>query len=214
MFFNRKQKTLESLISRYLDRVRTCLDCLDTCVEATLDVQPFEAIAGSAQATHQAESLADDTRREICILLYGKSLFPESRGDILGLLEATDKLANAAESVALRIHHERLRIPAELHHDFRELVRRANACAAELLNAVRALFQDYNAAVHLADRVNDLESRVDEMEFALIEKIFASGLSTGEKILLRDLISKVSAIADRAENAGDRVRITAIKRKV
>lgn len=214
MFFGGKQKILESLIDRYLTRVQDCLDRLEACLEASLAGEPFELIAEKARATHQAESQADDTRREICILLYGKALFPESRGDILAVIESTDKLANAAESVARQILHERLQIPAELGEDFRELLRRTRACAGELLRGVRMLFEDYHSAVHLADRVDGLESRADEMEFSLIERVFRSGLGTGEKILLRDLIRRIGDIADRAEDTGDRVRIAAIKRRV
>ena len=100
MFFGGKQKTLEALIRRYLDDVGRCLDGLGTCLESCLAGEPFATIGEKAQVIHHAESQADDTRREIYVLLYGKALFPESRGDILGLLEATDKLPNAAESVA------------------------------------------------------------------------------------------------------------------
>lgn len=213
-FFGRKQRAVESLIERYLDRVEECIGSFADCLESMLAGQPFDVVVEKATTTQRAESRADDTRREICILLYGKALFPESRGDILGLLESTDKLANAAEAVVRKIRHQHLSVPTQWAGDFRELVARACTCSRELIKAVRMLFHDYNSAMHLADRVDELESRVDDSEFALIEKIFGSDLNTGEKILLRDLVGNISDIADRAENAGDRVRIAAIKRKV
>jgi predicted phosphate transport protein (TIGR00153 family) len=214
LFFGRKQRAVESLIERYLDRVDECIGSFAACLESMLGGDPFEVVVEKARATHQAESRADDTRREICILLYGKALFPESRGDILGLLESTDKLANAADAVVRKIRHQHLSVPTQWAGDVRELVARSCTCSRELVKAVRMLFQDYHSAMHLADRVGELESRADDSEFALIEKIFCSDLTTGEKILLRDLVSNISDIADRAENAGDRVRIVAIKRKI
>ncbi len=214
MFFARKQRILESLIARYLDRVDDCLDRMRDCLDSYLDREPFQTVVAKAQATHQAESQADDTLQEAAVLLYGKALFPESRGDILQVLEGTDKVANAADSVTRRIRYERVQVPAELGDDFRELLRRACDCSRELLKAVRMLFEDYNSAVHLADRVGELESRTDELEYRIIEAVFTSGLDSGDKILLRDFAAKISDIADRAENAADAVRIVAIKRKV
>ncbi|MEK0368345.1 MAG: DUF47 family protein, partial [Nitrosopumilus sp.] len=46
------------------------------------------------------------SRREIEISLYEKALIPESRGDILGLLEAVDRIPNKAESVAFQMQTE------------------------------------------------------------------------------------------------------------
>jgi len=214
VFFSRKQKALEALITQYLERVNDCLDRVEACLASALARDSYDTVVAKAQATHRAESQADDTRQEAAILLYGKALFPESRGDILQLLEGTDKIANAADSVARRIRYERIQVPAQLGNDFRELLSRSCDCSRELLKAVNMLFDDYNSAVHLADRVNELESRTDELEYQILDAIFTSGLSSGEKILLRDFAAKISDIADRAENAADHVRIVAIKRKV
>ena len=59
-----------------------------------------------------------------------------------------------------------------------------------------------------------LTFKVDDIEFELIESIFASRHETAEKILLRDMVQAIGSIANRAENAADRVRIVAIKRKI
>ena len=94
------------------------------------------------------------------------------------------------------------------------LVRQVRSCSAELTRSVAVLFEDYNSAALLADRVGGLESRADDLEFELIDKIFSSRRETAEKILLRDMTQAIGSIADRAENAADRVRIVAIKRKI
>jgi len=214
VFFSRKQKAVETLIARYLECVEECLACLAACLECALSGAPYDQVVEKAKATHRAESRADDTRREAAILLYGKALFPESRSDLLRMLEGVDRVANAADSVARRIRFERTAGPADLRNDYQELLLRVEACAREMVKAVRMLFENYNAAVHISDRVGDLESRADEAEFRIIERVFASDLETGHKILLRDLAVKIGDIADRAENAADHVRITAIKRTV
>lgn len=209
-----KQRTVEALIAQYLDQVTACVDAFVACIESSFDREPFESLVEKVQRTHQAESRADDVRREIGVLLYGKALFPESRGDILGLLEAVDKIPNRAEMVVRQMHHQRFHIPIELGDQFKALVAIVRECSLELTKAVRTLFSDYHRAVFLSDRVSEVESRADDLEFELIEAIFSSHHETAEKILLRDMVQDIGSIADRAENAADRVRIVAIKRKI
>jgi len=214
MFFNKSQKAVEAQIDQYLDRVDSCVQCFDRCMQSALSGADASVIAEQAHETHLAESQADDSRREVALMMYGKALFPESRGDILGLLEALDKVPNRAEGVVLQLQQQCMTIPDQFRKEFGILIERVRACMAELLRAVRSLFTDYHRAMHLSDRVDDLESRVDETEFALIERVFRSELELSEKILLRDLIHSIGDMADRAENTADRVRIIAVKRTI
>ena len=212
--FGRKQKIVEKLLLEYFERVESCLTSFSECVGAAIKQEPAAIIEEHSAKIHQAESMADNTRREIEMLMYGKSLFPESRGDILGLLEAADSVPNAAESVCRRLIYQKLVIPPELGTDIRRLVDESVNCGMEMLRAFRILFEDYNSALHVADRVNDLESRADEAEYTLLEKIFQSDRDLAEKILFRDFISRIGDMADRAENASDRIRIVAAKRRI
>ncbi len=214
MIFGGKQRAVESLIQQYLEQVRACLDAFGACMTLSLEGGTFEELTARVDATHRAESKADDTKQELCVLLYGKALFPESRGDILGLLEATDKIANQAEKVVRQMRHQRFSIPPELADGFGRLVSQVQSCSKELIAAVAALFEDYHSAMLFADRIGELESRADDIEFELIESIFASRHETAEKILLRDMVQAIGSIANRAENAADGVRIVAIKRKI
>ncbi|MCH7813324.1 MAG: DUF47 domain-containing protein [Planctomycetes bacterium] len=214
MIFGGKQKAVEDRIERYLECVDACVDAFVACIEASLADETFESLVERVAETHQAESRADDMRQEIGVLLYGKALFPESRGDILGLLEAIDKIPNRAESVVRQMQHQRFHFPPELGKQCRALVAQVQNCSRELTRAVAALFTDYNSAALLADRIGELESRADDLEFDLIGSIFDSRRETAEKILLRDMVQAIGDIADLAENAADRVRIVAIKRKI
>lgn len=214
MIFGGKQRAVESMIDRYLEQVTQCLEAFSDCIQASLDSQAFDDLVLKVERTHQAESQADDLRREITMMLYGKALFPESRGDILGLLEAVDRIPNKAESVVRQMQHQRFALPADLADDFRRLADCVRSCANELVRAVAELFDNYANAMFLADRVNDLESQADDAELILMEKIFASSRETADKILLRDMARDIGSIADRAEDASDRIRIIAVKRKV
>lgn len=214
MIFGGKQRAVESLIAQYLEQVTDCLDAFADCIQASLEGQAFEDLVQKVERTHQAESKADDLRREVAMMLYGKALFPESRGDILGLLEAVDRVPNKAESVVRQMQHQRFAMPSDLSEGFGHLACCVKDCGTELIRAVAELFENYSNAMFLAEKVNELESQADDAELALIEKIFTSSRETGDKILLRDMAQAIGGVADRAEDASDRIRIIAVKRKV
>ena len=113
-----------------------------------------------------------------------------------------------------QMQHQRFAMPRDLAGEFRELADRVRICSLELIKAVRELFDNYHNAMFLADRVGELESEADDAEFDLIGKIFASSHDTADKILLRDMTQAIGSIADRAEDASDRIRIIAVKRKI
>ena len=54
--------------------------------------------------------------------MYTKALFPESRGDILGLLETMESVPNHSESTVRMILNQHIRIPDELTNDIMRLV--------------------------------------------------------------------------------------------
>lgn len=163
---------------------------------------------------HRKESDADNLRREIEMTLYGKALLPESRGDILGLLETFDRVPNSAESVLFDISCQRIDLPQELAADFLRLVETAVETYGLVRKAVDALLSNPRQTLYVVKEVEESESRCDRQERGLIGRIFDTDYSFGRKVLLRGLVYGIGNIADRAENTGDRIAITAIKRKV
>ena len=77
------------------------------------------------------ESKADELRREIETRLYTETLLPESRGDILGLLETIDKVINRCEESLQDFAVEKPDILPELLTDFRELIASTVDCVDE-----------------------------------------------------------------------------------
>ena len=110
MVFGGKQRAVEALVATYVERAR---ECVQRFVEGMdLWLTRGEAMSNTLSRAHEAESQADDVRRELCLLPYGKALFPESRGDILGLVEAVDKVPNRAEAIIRRLKSEHICAPA------------------------------------------------------------------------------------------------------
>jgi len=214
MFFANKQKKIETQIAQYNEQISTCLDKFRQAIGQYCKNPDRDAIKSRFDDVHKSESLADDIRRDIEVMMYSKSLFPESRGDILGLLEAMDKVPNQTEAVVHMIWNQRISIPKELSSEVLGLVEVCCRCVEALLEAAGKLFTNFTNATVAVGKIDELESEADRVEAGIIEKIFSGQMDSIDKILLRDMVKSISAISDRAENAGDRIRITVAKRSV
>ena len=107
-------------------------------------------------------------------------------------------------------HH--IAIPAILVPDILQLIAICHRCVDCLLDSASKLFTDFTNATVGLGKVDELESEADNLEFKLYEQIFSGDFEGMDKILLRDLIKNITSVSDRAENAGDRIRIIVAKR--
>ena len=213
-FLFRKQRQVESLIYDYLEDLKMAqsdfLEAMNTCLGKGL-CEEFEFLIGR---THKVESKADDIRNEIETLMYGKALIPESRGDILGLLEAIDKIPSLFELILYMIQTQRLVIPELIVLDVKELVRVSLACCDLLIREVEALFKRSGDIKALFFAIDHNESHCDHIERRIITKIFDSDLDPFQKIQLKEMVVQMGEISDEAERVARRVYIISIKRRV
>ena len=208
----KKQRKIETQIEEYASHVLICMDEFCTAVKRYFASTEHGVILEGYQKVHEAEGVADDIRRDIEVMMYSKALFPESRGDILGLLESIDRVPNHTESSVRMIANQHIVVPEELHGKFLDMIETTNRCVTELIEAVRSLFGTFiKAAVHIG-KIDELESAVDHIEETLVDTIFSGQYDGLDKILLRDLTERIGGISDRAEQAGDRIRIMVAKR--
>ena len=214
MFFVSKQKKIESQLAQYRQAVSHCLDAFNSAVKQYCQSSDRGALQKAFDEVHHIESQADEIRREIEIMMYSKSLFPESRGDILGLLETMDKVPNQTESALRTAVTQHIAIPENFVPKVLRITQLCRQCVSAMLDSAEKLFTNLTNATVLVGKIDELESEVDHIEADLIEHIFASQMDGFDKILLRDLVKSIAQISDRAENVGDRIRIIAAKRRV
>ncbi len=214
MLFVNKQKKVQSQISEYCASVLECLDAFQQAVKQYCSHPDREAAKIAFAKVHKAESKADDIRREIEVVMYSKSLFPESRGDILGLLETMDKVPNQAESAIRMIWNQHVTIPEKYHPQILQLVDVCSRTVDVMIDSVEKLFSDFTNAAIAVGKIDELESEADRIEAVLIEELFSESSDSIATILFRDLIKQIAHISDRAENVGDKIRIIVAKRTI
>ena len=211
IFFKAEEKIRE-MIDEYLETVDKCLKAFNK--EITPCFEPGAKCLPHRMETHKLESKADDLRREIAMTLFGRTLLPESRGDIMNVLEAIDKVPNSAETILSAMETERIYVPEEFKPSFLELVESNMEAFHFLMKTAEALFTDPKQTLYFEKEVDIRESASDRIERKLISEIYDTDMEKADKIILRDLVNRISAISDRAENAADRLGLTAIRRRI
>ncbi len=209
-----KQKQLEAKIAEYRLEVASAVAEMVKTFERCVGNYDPSFLAECRHAVHQHEGKADDIRREIEVMMYTKALFPESRGDVLLLIEATDKVANQAEKAVIRMKTQKMVIPPLFQPRLLSLAKICRNCSYALLDAEEKLFSNYRIAAEAIGKVDQLESEADHMEAGIIEDVFRSDLDGFNKLMMRDLVQDVAQVSDRALNAADRLRIIIAKRSI
>ncbi len=207
-----RQKQVEARLAEYSREVVACARAFREAFAAACEGCTRERLREIFGRCHEAEHKADDIRRATETQMYTEALFPESRGDILGLLEAVDRVPNHAESSVRMVLNQHITIPAVLGSDMLAIVDVCVRCVDTLIEGVSLLFKNFLAATVSVGQVDELESQVDRLEGLLIDRIFSSDLDALAKILLRDLVTRLGGVADRCESAADRIRIIVAKR--
>lgn len=163
----------------------------------------------------ETEKIADALRHSIEDLLYRKTLIPESRGDVLELIERMDALLGQFKGVMFRIEIERPDINLRFHDDLKTL----NDCVVQSVEAMtlslRAYFKDISQVADHMHKVSFWESESDKASTRLQKAIFGNRqLGLDLKMQLRDLVKHIDGIADQAEDMADSLAIYVIKRSL
>lgn len=213
MFWD-KTKRVETMLTDYFEGCDRCYRQFEKAFAIYFSEGPEEAFDEAVGKVHRLEAACDDLRREIEYLLYGKALLPESRGDLLGLLETFDRLPNIAETVAFLFSCQKMLLPTDLHPAYKDLLR-VNVEAYDLARrTVDTVMTNPKATLHVTKDVEHKESESDRLERDLIRAIYKRDMSMGEKFALKEAVLLIGSISDRAETLADRVAIIAIKRNL
>ena len=213
MLFSHRNDELRDKIRCYLsvsgETLESCSTGLRHYLEHGADLH-FEAVAAK---THSLEHDADTIRREIEVDLYAHSLLPDSREDILLLIERLDLMPNQAGDVLRQIHIQCLDLPPFARQGLIELAEAGRTALTLLAQGVELVLQGSPGLADILRQVDDAEHTGDQVEQQLVARIFRSDLPTADKILARDIIYSAGSICDFAQDVGFFLSIFAVKRR-
>jgi predicted phosphate transport protein (TIGR00153 family) len=212
--FFKKGRQVETLIYSYLENLGLTqehfLKAMDMCLkEGVCDDFVF-----LVEHTHKYESKADDIRDEVNLLMYGRALIPESREDIMGLLEEIDGIPRHLEQVLNMIRTQKLTVPEFLVLDVRELLRVSIESCDLLIKQVGVMLRKEPGIRSLMSTIDQNESHCDHIERRIIIKIFDSNLDPFVKLQLKEMVLIMGDISDQADRVSKRINIITLKRRV
>jgi len=213
-FLWKKEQSIMKKINEYVGHIDSSFSLFHTFLEAVFGEKELEVVKQAAQAVHNAEASADDVRREIEYDLYNKALIPESRGDVLGLLETMDKVPNKLEALSFQIGLEKVDVPVQHHPDFFLMLEKSWESWDAMKRCLHGMFYSHEIIDDL-DLIDTLESDCDVIGRKMVEQIFLDdSLEKADKLQLRDVIDHLGDVTDRIQSASDRLTIALMKRKI
>ena len=159
----RRTRVLEGEIDEFMDNLSQSALAFKRAVKIFMvdgRSAEFEEKLGQVNAL---ESRTDDLRRGIERQLYTQTLIPESRGDVLGLLENLDSILNLFQGTLWGFFIENPDVPEELHGDYEALVEQASSAVEAIVLASRAFFRNVEAVGDHMHKVMFYEKEADKV---------------------------------------------------
>ncbi len=206
LLFGKKENEVMDLFLKHLRKVKETIETTYTLLEA-----PKEQRKEITEKVRRLETEADSVRRDAETMMYSGAFLAQSRGDMLGLIEAIDRVSNKAEYVSDLIYLQDLIIPKELVEKYKEEYNLSIKAYEALQMAAENLFEDIEKTKELVLQVEKWENSGDHVERQLIRDIFKMDMDLAWKSQLRELALQIGDIADRSEDASDRIEIIILK---
>lgn len=163
----------------------------------------------------KTERKADLLRRSIEDLLYRRTLIPESRGDVLRIIENMDSLLGKFMGAMWRLQIERPDFAGIFTDDLLALTDVVVKSVETVTLSVRAYFKDISSVADHIHKVSFWETEADKAATKLQMKVFRhEEYSLCQKMQLRDLVCHIEDISDQAEDMADSLAIFVIKRSL
>lgn len=217
MFLFKKQNQIHQSIKEHTLIVLECYKKMNTFIEELfLQKNKIEENNMIIEVSY-LEKKADLVRREIILKLMKGELLPESRRDILTLIERMDKIANFSEELMKQYVFQKPKMESFLMESILEINKITINQLEILKELIEALLENFAKAYEKKDyilKIEELESCVDKIEDDTVIKIFESNESLSQKIQWKSFITRFAEISDLTEDISDLVEIILATRKI
>jgi predicted phosphate transport protein (TIGR00153 family) len=212
--FFKKERQLESLIYNYLENLGMTQNHFVKAMNLCLKGGVSDDFCFLMEQTHKFESRADDLRDEINELMYSRALIPESREDIMALLEKVDEVPRSFEQILNMIRTQKLSFPEFLILDIQELIRVSMESCDLMAKQIDVWIKKKEGVRTLMSTIDQNESHCDHIERRIITKIFETDVDAFLKLQLKEIVIVLGEISDQADRVSKRINIMTMKRRV
>lgn len=208
-FGGKKERQTEELIKQHIVLVGKAVTALHhTAMDYCADCKEYEEHGNEVS---QAESDADEARRQAEQMIYDGAFMPVQRGDYAVLMDCIDKIANQCEAVAQFMMLTCPDLTPEIKDGLVEIMEATVRCYSHIPKMFDG-FENGQAVMTAAHRVEEEEQNVDKLFARIVSHLFKSDLDLAHKIHIKMLLDRSAAVSNRIEDASDRFSIMVSKR--
>jgi predicted phosphate transport protein (TIGR00153 family) len=206
-----KTRRLESQVDEFLDLITKGTLCMREAIRSYLsgDDEDFQ---NRLEMVRTYERKADELRRNSESMLYTYSLIPESRADVLGLLENLDNVIDHAKHILQEFDVQEPDVEIGYLDLYQEVTDKSVKAVEQVVDAARAFFRNESRMRDCINKVDFYESEADRAGLRLKKQIFQSDMDLARKHHLRYFADALEALSDIAEEVSERLAIASIKR--
>ncbi|MFW9769530.1 MAG: DUF47 domain-containing protein [Candidatus Thorarchaeota archaeon] len=208
-----KTRVLESQVDQFLDLITKATLCMGEAIRSYLggDDEDFRS---RLEMVRNYERTADDLRKSTETMLYTYSLIPESRADILGLLENLDNVIDRAKQIVQEFDVQQPDLEVGYLDLYVQLTEKSVKAVDQVVDAVRAFFRNESRLRDCINKVDFYEREADRAGLRLKKQIFQSDLELARKQHLRYFADALESLSDIAQEVSERLAIASIKRSL
>ncbi len=212
-----RAKKIMELVEQHFDKVQDSVTQFDLFLKEYLANGDTKKARELSTVINNDENQADILRRAIVTEFASGSMLPQTRREILSVVESIDKIANKCQDISREILLEKPQFIKKSREDLINIMKITTRQVSVLSDAVSALFDDYSKLVgknSLLEELNNFEHEVDLIEIELVERLFTREMGLAEKVQLRTFVQRISGISDLIENISDEMQIMVVFRQV
>jgi len=203
---------LISEIDEFIDMVSEAVMLLERTVVHYLDEGADDYLDEKIERIRGIEGRGDELRRNIANVIYAEMLMPDTRGDVLGLLDEVDTILDDCVHIVIKLGIERPDFPAGVNQSLKAILSEAIKAAQAVLLGARAYFKEPYAVRNYVHKINFHNREATAIGLRSGRELFDSELPLERKQQLIGWIAVTRGLASHADDIGDKLAIFAVRR--
>lgn len=212
--FFKKTHEIDAKITEFLNNVSEAGLLYARAISHYMTAGSDEDFIQKRQQVSAFESRNDQLRRDIESQLYEHTLLPDSRADVLSLLEGVDRTINKYESSLYMYSIQKPEISPVFHEGFKELTDSVVSSVESLVVSARSFFAMNGEIENSLHKVMFFEKQADQQGTVLKTAIYESKLELAHKMQLESFERAIEEISDIAEDVADMLTVLSVKRAI
>jgi phosphatidylglycerophosphate synthase/uncharacterized protein Yka (UPF0111/DUF47 family) len=201
---DRKLK-MQDLFIQLAEKVEQALTNMNNTIINLCNNKPAET-KKSCEATVLTEQEADKIFEEISERLFSREVMVFSRTDRLYIAKHIEQVIDATETVSRRIIIHKPKLYPKSNEMLKDVGNKAKEIGKILNKAVVRIFDDFDEAERLVNQIQSIRHESREIQYQFLEELYRVKPEHTDLSYYIQVINKILASINKAENFGDGIR--------